>query len=76
MSVESDALPVYGIGGLLYDGLSLKYEGWGFYEGDLFFVAAAAMFISIVPMLWVPEGGIKHEMETPCCSERPWRWCR
>ena len=63
MSVESDALPVYGIGGLLYDGLSLKYEGWGFYEGDLFFVAAAAMFISIVPMLWVPEGGIKHEME-------------
>ncbi len=51
------------IGGLLYDGLSLKYEGWGFYEGALFFVAAGAMFISIVPMLLVPEGGIKHEME-------------
>jgi MFS family permease len=52
------------IGGLLYDGLSLKYEGWGFYEGALFFVAASAMFISIVPMLWVPEGGIKKEMKT------------
>jgi MFS family permease len=52
------------IGGLLYDGLSLKYEGWGFYEGALFFVAAGAMFISIVPMLWVPEGGIKKEMKT------------
>jgi MFS family permease len=52
------------IGGLLYDGLSLKYEGWGFYEGALFFVAAGAMFISIIPMLWVPEGGIKKEMKT------------
>ena len=51
------------IGGLLYDGLSLKYEGWGFYEGALFFVAAGAMFISIFPMLWVPEGGIKKEMK-------------
>jgi len=51
------------IGGLLYDGLSLKYEGWGFYEGALFFVAAGAMFISIIPLLWVPEGGIKHEVE-------------
>lgn len=49
------------IGGLLYDGLSLKYEGWGFYEGALFFVAAGAMFISIFPLLWVPEGGIKYE---------------
>jgi len=52
------------IGGLLYDGLSLRYEGWGFYQGALFFVAAGAMFISIVPMLWVPEGGIKKELKT------------
>jgi len=52
------------IGGLLYDGLSLRYEGWGFYQGALFFVAAGAMFISIVPMLWVPEGGIKKELRT------------
>jgi len=57
------------IGGLLYDGLSLKYEGWGFYEGALFFVAASAMFISIVPMLWVPEGGIKKEMKTASTQE-------
>lgn len=49
------------IGGLLYDGLGLQYEGWGFFEGSLFFVSAGAMFISIVPMLLVPEGGIKHE---------------
>ncbi|UCD33508.1 MAG: MFS transporter [Desulfobacterales bacterium] len=51
------------IGGLLYDGLGLKYEGWGFYDGSLFLVAAGAMFISIVPMLLVPEGGINREME-------------
>jgi MFS family permease len=51
------------IGGLLYDGLGLKYDGWGFYDGSLFFVAAGAMFISIVPMLLVPEGGISREME-------------
>jgi len=49
------------IGGALYDGLGIKYAGWGFYEGALFFVATAAMFISIVPMLLVPEGGIKRE---------------
>ena len=51
------------IGGVLYDGLNLGYEGWGFYEGALFFVAAGAMFISIVPMLFVPEGGITYERE-------------
>ena len=57
------------IGGLLYDGLSLRYEGWGFYHGALFFVAAGAMFISIVPMLWVPEGGIKKEPERASTPE-------
>ena len=51
------------IGGLLYDGLGLQYEGWGFYEGSLFFVSAAAMFVSIVPMLLVPEGGTGHKTE-------------
>jgi MFS family permease len=50
------------IGGVLYDGLGIKYEGWGFSEGALFFVAAAVMFISIVPMLLVPEGGIKRQI--------------
>ena len=56
------------IGGVLYDGLQLRYEGWGFHEGALFFVAAGAMFISIVPMLFVPEGGIKNEAEAPTLS--------
>jgi len=51
------------IGGLLYDGLGLKYNGWGFHEGALFFVAGAAMFISVIPMMLVPEGGIRREME-------------
>jgi MFS family permease len=46
------------IGGLLYDGLGLKFEGWGFYEGPLFFVAAGVMFISILPLFYLPEGGI------------------
>ena len=56
------------IGGLLYDGLGLKYNGWGFHEGALFFVAAAAMFISVVPMLLAPEGGIRDEMEIASVS--------
>lgn len=51
------------IGGLLYDGLKLQYEGWGFHEGALFFVATAVMFISVFPLLFVPEGGIRSEIE-------------
>jgi len=50
------------IGGLLYDGLGAFYKGWGFHEGSLFFVAAGAMLISTVPMLFVPEGGIRDEL--------------
>ncbi len=46
------------IGGLLYDGLAMQYEGWGFYEGPLFFIASSVMLISTIPMLFVPEGGI------------------
>jgi len=46
------------IGGLLYDGMGHYYAGWGFQHGALFFVAAGVMFISIAPMLLVPEGGI------------------
>lgn len=46
------------IGGLLYDGMGHYYAGWGFQHGTLFFVAAGVMFISIAPMLLVPEGGI------------------
>ncbi|MFX0122614.1 MAG: MFS transporter [Candidatus Hodarchaeota archaeon] len=51
------------IGGLLYDGLNLQYEGWGFYEGSLFIVAAIVMFLSAVPMVFVPEGGINREFQ-------------
>lgn len=48
------------IGGLLYDGFpDLIYEGWGFREGSLFWIAALAMIISTIPMLFISEGGIK-----------------
>jgi len=49
------------IGGLAYDGLSQFYEGWGFDKGVLFFVASGIMIVSTIPMLFVPEGGIKKE---------------
>lgn len=58
------------IGGVLYDGLGAFYKGWGFHEGSLFFVAAGAMLISIVPMLFVPEGGIKDQPGTADISGR------
>ena len=44
------------IGGFIYD------EGWGFRNGGLFIFASAAMFISIFPMFFVPEGGIKKDI--------------
>lgn len=46
------------IGGLLYDGLDGSMPGWGFSSGALFFVASAVMFLSVLPMAAVPEGGI------------------
>jgi MFS family permease len=49
------------IGGLLYDGMGRHYTGWGFYEGLLFFVAAGVMFLSVFPLFFLPEGGIKTE---------------
>jgi MFS family permease len=49
------------IGGLLYDGLAEYYEGWGFHEGALFFIATGIMLISTVPMFFVPEGGVKYQ---------------
>ncbi|WP_455465259.1 MFS transporter, partial [Candidatus Hodarchaeum mangrovi] len=51
------------VGGLLYDGLSMYYEGWGFYEGILFYVAAGVMILSAIPMFFMPEGGIKRYQE-------------
>lgn len=49
------------VGGLLYDGLSLHYPGWGFEHGTLFFIASGVMLISSIPMFFVPEGGISRE---------------
>lgn len=45
------------IGGLAYDGLGRFYEGWGFHEGLLFFIASGVMILSTIPMFFVPEGG-------------------
>jgi predicted MFS family arabinose efflux permease len=46
------------IGGLAYDGLGRYYEGWGFDQGLLFFVASGVMLISTIPMFFIPEGGV------------------
>ncbi|MGD8992605.1 MAG: MFS transporter [Desulfobacterales bacterium] len=46
------------IGGLLYDGMGVQAEGWGFFEGPLFFVSAVAMIISTLPLFFLPEGGV------------------
>ena len=46
------------IGGMLYDGLERMYDGWGFHSGTLFFIAAAVMLISMIPVFSLPEGGI------------------
>jgi MFS family permease len=51
------------IGGLLYDGLGRFYEGWGFEQGALFFVAAGVMLISTLPLLALPEGGVASEVK-------------
>ncbi len=46
------------IGGLLYDGLRAMYPGWGFRSGAIFFVAAGVMFLSVIPLFFMPEGGV------------------
>ncbi len=47
------------IGGLLYDGMGAHFNGWGFQQGALFFVATGAMWISAIPLFFLlPEGGI------------------
>lgn len=51
-------------GGLLYDRMGTQFPGWGFYQGVLFWISGAIMFLSIFPMLMVPEGGIKNSSET------------
>lgn len=44
------------IGGFLYD------SGFGFRNGSLFFIASFVMFISTIPMLFAPEGGINSDI--------------
>jgi len=46
------------VGGFAYDGLAKYYNGWGFDQGFLFFVASGVMLLSTIPMFFVPEGGI------------------
>jgi MFS family permease len=48
-------------GGTFYDRFGRGYEGWGFAEGSLFFVSSAVMVISVIPMFFVPEGGIRQK---------------
>ncbi|NVM16917.1 MAG: MFS transporter [Candidatus Lokiarchaeota archaeon] len=43
------------IGGILYN------NGFGFRDGPLFIVASLVMFVSSIPMIFTPEGGIKYE---------------
>jgi MFS family permease len=51
-------------GGFLYNGFNQHYNGWGFQQGILFFISAAAMIVSILPISLIPEGGIQ-----PAASE-------
>jgi len=50
------------IGGIAYN------EGLGFRDGPLFFIAAFVMFISTIPMLLAPEGGINLKEEKQIIS--------
>ncbi|MDX9957170.1 MAG: MFS transporter [Spirochaetia bacterium] len=52
------------VGGLLYDGYRRADPGWGFREGGIFFVSAAVMLVSVIPLLFMPEGGI-HWRDAP-----------
>jgi MFS family permease len=58
------------IGGLFYDGLGARYNGWGFESGTLFFVASAVMLLSVIPMAMVPEGGI-GKSDPPLAAKAP-----
>jgi predicted MFS family arabinose efflux permease len=48
----------------MYDGLSRYYDGWGFDQGLLFFIASGVMLLSSIPMFFVPEGGIHYRTES------------
>lgn len=60
------------LGGLAYDGLARHYDGWGFDQGFLFFVASGIMLASTVPMFFVPEGGVgEHDRPARSGSAYP-----
>jgi hypothetical protein len=52
------------LGGILYDGMRMAYPGWGFKAGGIFFVSAFVMAISVVPLLFIPEGGIHYRKQS------------
>ncbi|MHA1887001.1 MAG: MFS transporter, partial [Promethearchaeota archaeon] len=54
------------IGGMLYEGFfNMKfYDGWGFREGALFYIASLIMYLSVIPMFFVPEGGVKSNSKS------------
>lgn len=54
------------VGGFLYEGIDKHLAGWGFYNGDLFFIAAGIMIISTFPLLMLPEGGYGTPVAKPC----------
>ncbi len=59
-------------GGLLYDGARLMYPGWGFRSGGIFFVASFVMLVSVIPLFFMPEGGIRYRAaeEAPTADDR------
>ncbi len=59
------------VGGLLYDKMGTSFEGWGFYEGSLFWISGIVMFLSIFPMVLVPEGGIDQDKTQPFQTSQP-----
>jgi predicted MFS family arabinose efflux permease len=58
------------IGGLAYDGMGRFYEGWGFDEGLLFFIASGVMLVSTIPMFFIPEGGVATGRGDPGSASR------
>ena len=47
------------VGGVLYEGFGHHAAGWGFYNGELFFVASGVMLVSTLPLFLLPEGGLQ-----------------
>lgn len=59
------------LGGLLYDGMTRMYPGWGFREGSIFFVSAFVMIVSVIPLLYLPEGGMAYQAGSNADGEDP-----